>query len=294
MRWILAGAALLALLFWFLTQPVALSPEDLPEHKPDAGNGQRIFYAGGCSSCHGSDLGGGLEMPSKFGTFLVPNISTDPVYGIGDWTTVQFVNAMMLGVSPADRHYYPAFPYTSYTRMKVQDVIDLKAFLDLQEPLERQVGQHQVGFPWNLRRGLGLWKILYLKQGAVVDSSSEDARIQQGRYLVEGPGHCGECHTPRDSFGGLRNGWWLAGAPNPDGEGSVPNITSHPDGLESWSQADIAYYLESGFLPDFDTVGGSMVKVQENMARLPDADREAIAAYLKSIPARSRKVSAKP
>lgn len=289
MRWTLAGVALLALLFWFLTQPVALSPEDLPEHKPDANNGQRIFYAGGCSSCHGTDLGGGLEMSSEFGTFLVPNISTDPLDGIGDWTTIQFVNAMMLGVSPAGRHYYPAFPYTSYTRMKVQDVIDLKAFLDLQEPVERQVGPHQLGFPWSFRRGIGLWKIRYLKQGAVVDTTGQDALIQQGRYLVEGPGHCGECHTPRDRFGGLQTGWWLAGAPNPDGEGRVPNITPHQDGLKSWSQTDIAYYLESGFLPDFDTVGGSMVKVQENMARLPEADREAIAAYLKSIPARSRK-----
>jgi mono/diheme cytochrome c family protein len=289
MKWILAGAVVLALLLWFLTQPVALSPEDLPGHLGEVDNGQRIFNAGGCSSCHGADLGGGLEMPSEFGTFLVPNISTDPVYGIGGWTTVQFVNAMMLGVSPTGQHYYPAFPYTSYTRMKVQDVIDLKAFLDLQEPVERQVGQHQVGFPWNLRRGIGLWKILYLKQGAVVDSSSKDALIQQGRYLVEGPGHCGECHTPRDSFGGLQTGWWLAGAPNPDGEGRVPNITPHPDGLKSWSQSDIAYYLESGFLPDYDTVGGSMVEVQENMAKLTEQDREAIAAYLKAIPARSRK-----
>lgn len=289
MKWILAGAVALALVFWFLTQPVALSPEDLPEHQVDVANGQRIFNAGGCSSCHGSDLGGGLEMSSDFGTFLVPNISADPVHGIGGWTTIQFVNAMMLGVSPAGRHYYPAFPYTSYTRMNVQDVIDLKAFLDSQAPVDRQVGGHQLGFPWSFRRGIGLWKIRYLKQGAVVDTTDQDALIQQGRYLVEGPGHCGECHTPRDEFGGLQTGWWLAGAPNPDGEGTVPNITPHQDGLKPWSQADIAYYLESGFMPDYDTVGGSMVEVQENMAKLPEQDREAIAAYLKAIPARSRK-----
>lgn len=289
MKWILAGAVALALVFWFLTQPVALSPEDLPGHEVDLANGQRIFNAGGCSSCHGSDLGGGLEMSSEFGTFLVPNISTDPTHGIGGWTTIQFVNAMMLGVSPDGRHYYPAFPYTSYTRMNVQDVMDLKAFLDSQAPVDRQVGEHQLGFPWSFRRGIGLWKIRYLKQGAVVDTTDRDALIQQGRYLVEGPGHCGECHTPRDEFGGLQTGSWLAGAPNPDGEGTVPNITPHQDGLKTWSQADIAYYLESGFMPDYDTVGGSMVEVQENMSKLPEQDREAIAAYLKAIPAQSRK-----
>ena len=99
-------------------------------------------------------------------------------------------------------------------------------------------------------------------------------------------GHCGECHTPRDRLGGLRYSLWLSGGPAPDGEGKVPNITPDKRGLGSWTESEIAYYLESGFTPEFDTVGGSMVKVQENMARLTAADRKAIAAYLKSIPAR--------
>ena len=121
MRWLVAGAAVAALLFWFLTHPVSLLPSDLPAHEPDPANGALVFHAGGCSSCHGQDLGGGLEMDSDFGTFRVPNISPDNATGIGLWTTADFVNAMMLGVSPGGKHYYPAFPYTSYTRMRVQD-----------------------------------------------------------------------------------------------------------------------------------------------------------------------------
>lgn len=286
MRWLLTALAVAGLLFWLLTEPVMLSPGDLPQHEADPDNGSLVFSAGGCGSCHGADLAGGLEMQSDFGTFVVPNISPHPDTGIGGWTMLAFVNAMMLGVSPQGSHYYPAFPYTSYTRMRVQDVIDLKAYLDSFEPVENSVGPHELGFPWNLRRGLGLWKMRYLEQGSVLKADADDVVLQRGRYLVEGPGHCAECHTPRDSFGGLLTSQWLAGAPNPDGEGRVPNITPNKEGLGSWSESDIVYYLESGFLPDFDTVGGSMVEVQENIAKLPDFDRKAIAAYLKSIPIR--------
>jgi mono/diheme cytochrome c family protein len=109
--------------------------------------------------------------------------------------------------------------------------------------------------------------------------------VERGRLLVEGAGHCGECHTPRDRFGGLIRERWLAGAPNPEGKGRIPNITPAGENISDWSAADIAYYLESGFTPDFDTVGGSMVAVQENMAKLTAEDRAAIAAYLQALPA---------
>jgi mono/diheme cytochrome c family protein len=109
--------------------------------------------------------------------------------------------------------------------------------------------------------------------------------LQRGRYLVEALGHCGECHTPRDRFGGLETAAWLAGAPEPAGEGKVPDITPGAPELGDWSARDIAYYLKTGFTPDFDTAGGSMVDVQENLAQLPDEDLAAIAAYLKAIPA---------
>lgn len=282
---VLALGLVAALLFWPLTRPLFLAQSDMPEYRADPVNGERIFHAGGCTSCHGDNLEGGLALESEFGTFYVPNISPDLETGIGAWSELDLVNAMMLGTSPDGRHYYPAFPYTSYTRMKVQDIIDLKAFMDTMKPVSQHVRPHELRFPWNVRRAVGLWKLLYLKQGPVVSGPADDPAFEQGRYLVEGAGHCGECHTPRDWLGGPRLDQWLAGGPNPDGEGRVPNITAGPDGLGAWSEADIAYYFKSGFTPDFDTVGGSMVKVQEHLALLPEQDRKAIAAYLKSIPA---------
>ena len=285
--------ALVVGLILMVTRPSGLPAGALPSHIVDTTNGARLFHAGGCASCHSTPeteseppvLGGGLAMDTPFGTFLVPNISPDPNYGIGNWTTLDFVNAMHLGVSPGGSHYYPAFPYASYTRMSFEDLMDLKAYLDTLPEADNRNKDHQLGFPWNVRAGIGLWKLLNLDSAAVVSVPPEDDLLVRGRYLVEGPGHCAECHTPRNWSGGLNNGRWLAGAPNPDGEGKVSNITPSKKGLAAWSQGDIEYYLESGFTPDFDTVGGSMVEVQENMARLPAQDREAIAAYLKNIPA---------
>jgi mono/diheme cytochrome c family protein len=253
-----------------------------------------MFHAGACASCHalpGSDedgpvlLGGGHELITDFGTFRVPNISPDPFTGIGRWSPVDFANAMHHGTSPQGRHYYPAFPYPSYTRMKLEDVLDLKAYLDTLPAVEHAVSGHDLSFPWNLRRGIGLWKLRYLDSSPVVEIDETDELLVRGRYLAEGPAHCGECHTARDRAGGMRFPRWLGGAPNPDGEGRVPNITPHDDGLGDWSLADITYYFKSGLTPDYDTSSGSMVAVQENLAQLPESDRKAIAAYLKALPA---------
>ncbi|MDJ0939499.1 MAG: cytochrome c [Woeseiaceae bacterium] len=282
---------------WWLTSPQRMAADSLPAHTPDVAAGEQVFWVGGCASCHASPvdgrrakgedklrLGGGLELDTPFGVFRVPNISPH-ADGIGGWSTLDFVNAMQAGVSPNGRHYYPSFPYTSYAKMRVEDVIDLKAFIDTLPAVEGLVADHSLGFPWSVRRGIGLWKRRYLDTGFVMaDMDSE--QLERGRELVEGAGHCGECHTPRDGFGGLLADQWLVGAPNPDGAGRVPNITPGGKAVGDWSVSDIAYYLESGFTPDFDTVGGSMVAVQENLAKLPKSDLDSIAAYLKSLPAR--------
>ncbi len=293
---LIAVLATLLLLAAWLTRANPLQPEDLPSHQADAIAGERIFWAAGCASCHatpvdgaraqGDDkliLGGGTELDTPFGLFRVPNISPHEEDGIGSWSMLDFVNAMQHGVSPDGRHYYPSFPYTSYVRMERTDVMDLKAFLDTLAPVPGVQGDHELAFPYSVRRGLGLWKRRYLDPDPVVADSSSDNEIALGRSLVEGAGHCGECHTPRDRFGGMDTGQWLAGAPNLDGAGSIPDITAAGKNVSGWSAADIAYYLESGFTPDFDTAGGTMVAVQENMAKLTPADRAAIAAYLKSL-----------
>lgn len=283
------------LAFYLLTSPKTLSPETLASLPDgDATRGELVFWAGGCASCHAADdaqgddklkLGGGHVLASDFGDFVVPNISMDADNGIGGWSREDFANAMQRGVAPDGSHLYPSFPYASYARMAPQDVSDLWAFMQTLPAVDNDPGPHRLGFPFSVRRGVGLWKLLYAgDDGPVVDLGADDAVLARGQYLVEGLGHCGECHTPRDFAGGLKKGSWLAGAPNPDGRGRIPNIT--PGGtIADWSEADIAYYLESGFTPDFNSVGGSMADVQENMAKLPASDRDAIAAYLKAIPA---------
>jgi len=294
---LLVGLAVVAA--WWLTAPQTISPDDLPAHEPDVVAGESVFWAGGCASCHatpvdgkrakGDDkllLGGGLELGTPYGIFRAPNISPHAIDGIGGWSMIDFVNAMQRGVSPDGRHLYPSFPYTSYVRMTVEDVMNLRAFLDTLPAVAGRPPGHELAFPWSLRRGIGLWKRRYLHSGPVVDLAGASPEVERGRYLVEGPGHCGECHTPRDRFGGLDTSRWLAGAPNPEGRGRVPNITSAGKDVSDWSAADIAYYLESGFTPEFDTVGSSMVAVQENLAKLAKDDRDAIAAYLKAVPAR--------
>jgi mono/diheme cytochrome c family protein len=289
------GVAVLAIavaaLAWFLTAPEPLQAAQLPDRRPDLANGELVFHAGGCSSCHagpgsrGEDrlkLGGGLELKTDFGTFRVPNVSPDAESGIGGWSTADFVNAVMRGVSPGGRHYYPAFPYASYAKMRVEDVIDLKAFIDTLPPVSSRVAGHELKFPYNVRRGIGLWKRLYLSSRPILDLPAASDVVRRGQYLVEGAGHCGECHTSRGAMGGLRTELWLAGAANPEGRGTIPNITPHDEGLQ-WSEGEIADTLKTGLTPDFDELGGAMRAVQADLSHLPDTDLQAIAAYLKAV-----------
>lgn len=286
----LAGGAA----FWFASAPQPLDDAALAELEGgDAGRGEQIFWAGGCASCHaapgatGDDrlvLAGGVKLETPFGNFVAPNISQHPQDGIGGWSAGDLGNAMLRGVSPVGEHYYPAFPYGSYTRMKPGDVADLHAFLITLPEVEGKAPQSEIAFPFSMRRGIGLWKMLFLNDEPVVALDNPSEAIARGQYLVEGPGHCGECHTPRNALGGLDRGQWLAGGPATEGEGRVPNITSGEGGIGDWSEAEIADLLETGFTPDFDSVGGSMASVIRNMAELPSSDRDAIAAYLKAIP----------
>ncbi len=262
--------------------------------EPDLAHGREVFFAGGCTSCHAPAgatgdarliLSGGAPLKSDFGTFHAPNISSHPETGIGAWTLAEFGDAMTRGVGREGEHLYPSFPYGSYVRMTPEDINDLHGFMKTLPASDAVAPPHELGFPFNQRGVLGGWKFLFFTDAARVELADASDMVKRGQYLVEGPGHCGECHTPRNALGGFLSGQWLAGGPNPEGEGSIPNITPGSKSMGSWSEGDIVTYLESGFTPDYDSVGGSMVEVQKNMAELTAADREAIAAYLKAIPA---------
>ena len=286
--------------FYVLTIPTYAVKGPLPARKADLANGEAMFHAGGCASCHATPkqedhkrLGGGLALATPFGTFKVPNISSDPRHGIGAWTEQEFANAMLRGVGRSGEHLYPAFPYTSYQRMALNDVRDLFAFLKTLPAETTPSEPHELPFPFNVRRGLGLWKLIYLDGKAFTPDPANSTELNRGAYLVEGPGHCAECHSPRDAFGGIVAERRFAGGPDAEGKGWVPNITPHADGLAEWSAKDIAYLLESGFNRDNDVVGSTMADVVLNTAKLSAADRAAMAAYLKSLPPRAGKPPAK-
>jgi mono/diheme cytochrome c family protein len=279
--------------FWLLSAPKTLAETDLPEHTPDLANGETMFWAGGCESCHAAEratgeealkLGGGQAFKTQFGTFFAPNISTDREHGIGGWTPLQFVNAVKLGVAPGGVHLYPALPYTSYQHMRLEDLLDLKAFMDTLPAVATPSRPHDVPFPFSIRRGIGLWKLLYVDGRTLVPDAAKDAVYQRGQYLVEGPAHCGECHTPRNFIGGPDKSRAYGGGPEPDGDGKIPNITPDPTALGDWSVDDIAAMLKTGMTPGFDSVGGSMAGVVRSTAHLSDADRTAIGTYIAALP----------
>ena len=286
----IAAAVFGAIAFWCLTIPQTVPASALGAHTPDLVNGKTMFAIGGCASCHAvpkqedrTKLGGGLGLKSPFGTFYVPNISPDPKDGIGNWTELQFATALMKGTSPSGEHYYPAFPYASYHRMEISDVRDLFAYIKTLPPVSGAVRDHDLPFPFNIRRTLGGWKMLFLYGAPYKPDPAQSAQWNRGNYLVNGPGHCAECHSPRNMLGGIFTGMRFTGGPAPDGEGNVPNITQFR--LKDWSASDIAEFLDSGMTPDGDSAGGSMVDVVRNTSQLSKEDRTAMAVYIKSLPA---------
>jgi len=227
-------------------------------------------------------LGGGLALGSPFGTFYAPNISPDPADGIGRWSEADFVSAVMCGVSPEGKHYFPAFPYTSYHLAKVEDVRDLFAYLKTLPPVSGKVRDHDLPFPFNIRRNVGIWKSLFMDGKPFVADGAKSPQWNRGAYLVNGFGHCAECHSPRNLLGGIITAQRFAGGPNPEGEGWVPNITQK--GIGEWSAKDIANLLKTGELPEGDSVGGAMTRVIKNTSQLSDEDIAAMADYVKSLP----------
>ncbi|UYO48316.1 cytochrome c [Rhodopseudomonas palustris] len=287
---VVVGAAIIGIAaFWLLTMPATVSADRLPARTANLENGRTVFFAGGCAECHATPkqddrtkLGGGLGLKSEFGTFYVPNISPDPNDGIGKWTEADFVSAVMRGTAPGGVHLYPAFPYPSYAHARLDDVRDLFAYIKTLPAVAGRAPPNEVPFPFNIRRAVGLWKLLFFDDTPFTPDPAQSAQWNRGAYLVNSFGHCAECHSPRNALGGIVAAQRFAGGPDPEGRGWVPNITQK--GLGAWSAGDIAYFLESGMTPEGDSAGGSMAQVIRNTSQLGKDDREAIAAYIKSLP----------
>ena len=262
----------------------------VPDYEASAERGAYVFAAAGCKGCHtakrGETLAGGRPLETPFGIFYGPNITADPEHGIGRWSDEDFIRALRQGVAPDGRDYYPVFPFTSFTAMTAEDMLDLKAYIFSLPPVAEPNRAHEIALTVRFRPVLSPWKVLNLRQGPVPDDPDQSETWNRGRYLVQALGHCGECHTPRGADGAAQGDMLMAGTKDgPDGD-SVPNITPHRDtGIGRWSRSDIEFLLEIGMLPDGDFVGSAMGEVvDETTSQLTDEDRAAMTEYLLSLP----------
>lgn len=280
MRWCLA-----LLLCQFALAGLANAQEALVKQ------GEYLVRAAGCVSCHtdhdnkGAFLAGGRALETPFGIFYAPNITSHPTNGIGNWSDQDFLNALRDGISPDGSHYYPTFPYTSYTRLKDKDIVAIAAYLRSVKSVAQANREHDL--PWYLFRWMiGIWKWLFFEPGEYQDITGKDKTYNRGAYLVT-IGHCAECHTPRDDKGVLDNERFLAGSKQGVEGEAVPNITPDKEtGIGRWSASDLAYFLKVGELPDGDYTGSLMAEViDDGTGHLRDEDLKSMALYLRGIPA---------
>jgi mono/diheme cytochrome c family protein len=234
----------------------------------------------------GPPLAGGRALKTPLGTFYSPNITPDPVYGIGGWSDDDFVRALREGIAPDGSHYYPSFPYTSYTQMRHEDALAIKEYLFSRDPVARPNRSHDLPWYLSFRQLLWLWKQMYFEEGELKEVASRTTTWNRGAYLVLALGHCAECHSPRNYLGAIDSDMLFAGTRSGPGGGAVPNIT--PDvqtGIGGWPRGDVAYFLQTGAMPDGDYAGGEMAEViDEGLSRLDRSDLEAMAEYLRSLP----------
>ena len=277
--------------------PIAES-RDLPAPDGDAYRGAYLARSAGCVACHtntaagGAALAGGKALTTPFGSFVPPNITTDPVHGIGDMTFAEFAAALRQGVRPDGKAYYPAFPYEFYADFSDQDIADLWAAIRTVPSIAEPAPAHDVRFPFNMRWGLKLWRAAYMKPADISPVLGKSDAWIRGQELVRGAAHCAACHTGRNIFGGLKDSEALAGSDSlPEGE-TAPSIRPEALKTNGWTVANLTYALKTSVMPNGDVFGGSMAEVvQTGTAFLDEGDREAIATYLLDPPEATRTAS---
>ena len=288
------GLAVAAVAFWGLTRPEPWPAAAIPTHVVDLRNGETLYHAGSCLACHkapegapGSDRGlpaGGTPFPTPVGTFYPQNLTPDAETGIGRWGEADFVNAMRLGISPRGTHYFPAFPYASYRSMTIADLFDLRAYLMSLPAVKSPSREATLPMVALARRGVGLWKRVAFRQPTFSPEPGRTPSWTRGAYLANAPGHCGECHTPKDLLMVADLSRHMVGGPHPGGEGKVPSLRSLLARKKYKDVDDLVLALQHGETFGYeDLSSGGMAAIQENLARLPESDVRAIAEYLLSL-----------
>ncbi len=286
--------AIAAVAFLWLTRPDPLPASALPAHRADLRNGETLYRAGSCLACHrppdgaqGVDRGlpsGGRPFKTPVGVFYPQNITPDPETGIGKWSEIDFVNAMARGLAPDGRHYFPAFPYMAYRAMRLGDLLDLRAYLLSLRPVRSPRREADVPLVALARRGVGLWKRLAFRQRPYSPDPSRSATWERGAYLVNAPGHCGECHTPKSWLMIEDLGRHLAGGPHPAGDGKVPSLHGLLARKRYKDVDDLVLALQNGETFGYEHLSsGGMAQIQESLSQLPEADLRAISEYLVSL-----------
>lgn len=250
-------------------------------------HGKALVEAGDCASCHTADpakpFAGGTRIDTPFGAVYSPNLTPDRQTGIGAWSDQDFYGALRFGVAPDGSHYYPAFPYPNFTRLTRPDILAIRAYLATLTPFANTAPPPQLRFPLNHRAVMRLWNYLFFRPGILEPDQQKGTDWNRGRYLVEGLGHCGACHTPKNLFGADRRGRALSG--NLVGGWFAPRLdAAERSGLKSWSVDDIAEYLASGRNGRSHADGPMAEVVVNSTSKMSDADIHAIAVYLKSLP----------
>ena len=277
------------IVFWIASAPNPLGPADIPVHTANIENGKLLYDIGGCVSCHGSETdplvpAGGKPLKTPLGILYPPNLTFDHDTGLLAWTDADFVNAMQKGISPSDQHLIPAFPYTSYAHMKVEDILDLKGYLASLPRVRNAAKPHEILLEPIIRRGIGLWKWLGLKETKYSSDPNQSASWNRGAYLVIGPGHCAECHTPRTIFMNIDTAKMFEGGPHPEGKGNVPSLRNLIERGRYKDKGDLVLAFQNGEELGYDKMSsGGMGEVRKHIAKLPQSDIAAIAEFVTSL-----------
>lgn len=271
-----------------LMAAICLGAPVLANAQADAKKGAYIAKLAGCVGCHTNNkpgavpYAGGRALHTPFGVFYGPNITPHKETGLGAWSEADFMRALRQGERPDGAHYFPAFPFASFTAMSDADIKDLWAFLKSLPPSNKPNKEHELKFPFGWRILVTFWKWMFFSANAQIAAVQATPEVQRGAYIAGALAHCGECHTPRNFLGGSKNEQRFAGAKLP--EGWAPNLT--PTRLKKWKDDDLTSYFQSGMTPGGDVAAEPMNEVITNTtSQLSPADMAALIAYLRTLPA---------